>query len=230
MKFKLFIISIFVFHVFSWLSQTENEVYKSENLIIQQLTEKTFVHISFLKTEDYGNVACNVILFIDDRESFVFDTTADDATSKELIDWLNNTKMVKIKGVIVTHFHDDCLGRLKEFHKANIASYAFEQTNELAKAHNLEVPKTGLNFDLGLEINAKKVRNLYFGKGYNKDNIVSYIPIEKVLFGGCLRKTIGTKKGYLGNANIEEWSNTVTKIKNELPCIANVIPRHGKTG
>ncbi|MET2985523.1 subclass B1 metallo-beta-lactamase [Aureibaculum conchae] len=230
MKIKYLISILVLFALVSCKSQQKKEVYKTENLIIKQLTENTFVHISYLKTEDFGNVACNGMLFINGDEAMVFDTPTNDVTSKELIDWLKNNKKVNVKGVVATHFHDDCLGGLTEFHKSNIPSYASKKTIELAKEQNSEIPKVSLDFDQDLELNGKKVKNLFFGEGHTKDNIVSYIPSEKVLFGGCLLKTVGAKKGYLGDANITEWSNTVAKIKKELPDIEYVIPGHGKTG
>lgn len=230
MKIKHLISLLVLLAFISCRTQSKKEIYKSENLIIQQLSEHTFVHTSYLKTEDFGNVDCNGMLFINEDEALVFDTPTDNATSKELLDWLNNHKKVRIEGVVATHFHDDCLGGLKEFHKNNIQSYASEQTIKLAKEQNLELPKTSLNFDKGLELYEKKVSTLYFGEGHTKDNIVAFIPSEKVLFGGCLLKTLGAKKGYLGDANTAEWSNTVTKIKKELPDIEYVIPGHGKTG
>ena len=230
MKIKYLISLLVLFVLVSCKSQHKKEVYKTENLIIKQLTENTFVHISYLKTEDFGNVACNGMLFINGEEAMVFDTPTNDVTSKELIDWLKNNKKVNVKGVVATHFHDDCLGGLTEFHKNNIPSYASKKTIELAKEQNSEIPKVSLDFDNDLELNGKKVKNLFFGEGHTKDNIVSYIPSEKVLFGGCLLKTVGAKKGYLGDANTAEWSNTVTKVKKELPDIEYVIPGHGKTG
>ncbi|MDY7395444.1 subclass B1 metallo-beta-lactamase [Aureibaculum sp. 2210JD6-5] len=227
----IYLISLFVLSTFfSCKAQNEKEVYKSENLVIQQLTENTFVHISYLQTQDFGNVACNGMLFINGDEAMVFDTPTNDIASEELIDWLNKDEKMDIKGVIATHFHDDCLGGLKKFHDSNIPSYASEQTIKFANKQNSVLPKTSLNFDVDLEINGKEVRNLYFGEGHTKDNIVCYIPSEKVLFGGCLIKEVGATKGYLGDANTDEWSNTVTKIKKGLPDIKFVIPGHGKTG
>lgn len=230
MKIKYLINIVLLFAFAFGNTQMEKEVYKSKNLIIQQLTDNTFVHISYLKTEDFGNVACNGMLFISGNEAMVFDTPTDDATSKELIDWLKNDKKVTIKGVVVTHFHDDCLGGLNEFHENNINSYATRHTIALASEEQIELPKTVLDLEKDMKLNGTEVKNLYFGEGHTQDNIVCYIPSEKVLFGGCLLKTVGATKGYLGDANSDEWPNTVTKIKKGLPDIEFVIPGHGKTG
>ncbi|MBJ2175490.1 subclass B1 metallo-beta-lactamase [Aureibaculum sp. A20] len=211
-------------------TQTEKEIYKSENLVIQQVTENIFIHISYLQTQDFGKVACNGMLFIKDDEAMVFDTPTDNTTSEELIDWLQNNKKVDIKGVVVTHFHIDCIGGLNEFHKNNIESYASEKTIALLKDKSAELPQVTLDLQKKLVLKGEIIRNSYFGEGHTKDNIVSYIPSEKVLFGGCLIKSIGAKKGNLEDANTADWSTTVLKIIKELPTIEHVIPGHGKAG
>lgn len=230
MRIKFSILSVFIFFVFSCKSQIGKEIYKSENLIIKQLTEKTFVHISYLKTQDFGNVACNGMIYINENEAMVFDTPTDNNGSKELINWLKNNKEVNIRGVVATHFHDDCLGGLSAFHENNIPSYASKHTIILATQQNVEVPENNLDFDNSLELNGEKVSSFFFGEGHTKDNIVCYIPSEKVLFGGCLIKEINATKGYLGDANTAEWSNTVLKLKKNLPDVKYIIPGHGKTG
>ena len=57
----------------------------------------------------------------------------------------------------------------------------------------------------------------FFGQGHTKDNVVGYFPIENILFGGCLIKELEATKGYLGDANVGSWSNTVEKIKKQYP-------------
>jgi metallo-beta-lactamase class B len=37
------------------------------------------------------------------------------------------------------------------------------------------------------------------------------------MFGECLIKELKASKGYLGDANIANWSNTVEKVKIEYP-------------
>ena len=44
---------------------------------------------------------------------------------------------------------------------------------------------------------------------------MGYFPSENIMFGGCLIKEIDAGKGYLGDANIANWSMTVEKVKME---------------
>ena len=109
-------------------NQKENYIYESENLKIKQLSEHTYLHISYLNIQKYGKVACNGMIAIDNGEAVVFDTPVSNADSKELIDWIENTLNFKITGVVATHYHNDCLGGLNEFHVQQIPSYATNKT------------------------------------------------------------------------------------------------------
>ncbi len=211
-------------------AQAKKTFYKSETLTIEKLTEHTLLHISYLNTNDFGKVACNGMIVIDNGEALIFDTPANDNTSKELIDWVENNLNCKVRGVIVTHFHTDCLGGLAEFHNRQIPSYATNKTIALAKSHNWTLPQNGFDVELVTQVGRKKVLNKYFGEGHTQDNIVSFFATEKVLFGGCLIKAIDAGNGNLEDANVNDWSTTVKKVKNEFPKAKLIIPGHGKPG
>lgn len=204
--------------------------YESETLKIQQLTENTFVHISYLQTESFGNVACNGMIVIDNGEALIFDTPANDLQSKELLDWIENSLRVKPKGIVVTHFHADCLGGLTEFHNRQVPSYASTKTIALAKERDETLPQHGFDTYLELNVGNRKVVNEFLGEGHTRDNIISYFPTEKVIFGGCLIKEVGAGKGNLADANVDEWSTTVARIREKYTDAEIVIPGHGKPG
>jgi metallo-beta-lactamase class B len=165
------------------------------------------------------------MIVIVDGEVIVFDTPTSDSASAELLNWLRNDLKSQVKAVVATHFHIDCIGGLREFHKNGIPSYATNRTIELMKSE--EVPKSGFDTYLELKVGNEKVINQYFGEGHTLDNIVCYFPSEKVMFGGCLIKSNGAGKGNLEDANVEEWPKTVEKVKTEFPEVEIVIPGHG---
>jgi len=206
------------------------EVYKSNDLVITQITENSFVHTSFLQTNDFGNVPCNGLIVRDNNKVIIFDTPTNDNSSKELIKWINETLHCKINAIIPTHFHDDCLGGLKAFEEDHIPSYANVKTIELAKENNLVIPNNGFTDTLTLKVGDKIVTVKFFGEGHTKDNVVGYFPSENLMFGGCLIKELDAGKGYLGDANIIDWSSTVERVKQEYPDVKIVVPGHGEYG
>ncbi|WP_273274600.1 subclass B1 metallo-beta-lactamase [Maribacter polysiphoniae] len=231
MKVKEILFPIFLIFFIGARSQNSTHTnYESEHLKIQKLTGHTYVHISYLETQDYGKVPCNGMIVIDGGQALVVDTPTNDVASAELINWLGNQKGVTVKAVVATHFHDDCLGGLHVFHKRGIPSYAYQKTIDLAKQADLAVPQNAFDSDVALTVGQKELKCGFIGEGHTKDNIVCYYPNEKVLFGGCLIKSVGAGKGYLGDANLHEWSNTVESLKYKYPDGEVVIPGHGNTG
>lgn len=205
-------------------------VYKSENLIITQVSKNCFEHTSFKQTDEWGKVPCNGLIVRDNGEAIVFDTPTTNNDSDELIKWVSNKLNCKINAVIPTHFHDDCLGGLKTFHDKNIPSYAYYKTIEFAREKNYVTPQNSIKDSLTLKVGNEVSFVKFFGEGHTKDNIIGYFPSENIMFGGCLIKELDAGKGYLGDANIEAWSNTVEKIKKQYPDVKVVIPGHGQFG
>lgn len=226
---------LFLFFLFSSCSkqilesQKQYTTYESKNLTIIKLSENVYQHISYLQTDDFGKVPCNGMIVVDNGEAAVFDTPTDAESSKELIEFLLSRNL-KIKSVTATHFHEDCIGGLDEFHKIGVPSYANKMTIDLLKEETKNIPQNEIGKEFTLKVGNKKVFLNYFGEGHTKDNIVAYFPDEKILFGGCLLKEMDATKGYLGDANENAWSETLTKLKEKYPDIQTVIPGHGERG
>ena len=211
-------------------TETKKEVYKSETLVINQISERVYQHISFLGLKDFGKVPCNGMIIANDNEAVIFDTPTDNETSSELIEWVTESLKCKITAVVPTHYHNDNLGGLDEFHRQGISSYAYNKTIQIAKENALPEPQHGFDKYLELRVGSEKVNIEFFGAGHTRDNIVGYFPMEDILFGGCLIKEVGAGKGNLAEANVEEWSETVRKVKEKYPKVKMIIPGHGELG
>ncbi|MGN7863042.1 CHM family subclass B1 metallo-beta-lactamase [Chryseobacterium sp. 22458] len=232
---KSVIVILFSFIVISCNLQNKDsfkakEVYKSGSLIITQVSENAFIHTSFKQTNDFGNVPCNGLVVRNNDETVVFDTPTNDKGAEELIKWINEKLHSKINAVVTTHFHDDSLGGLQAFHNKKIPSYAYSGTIALAKENNFTVPENSFNDSVVLKVGHQETVTKFFGEGHTKDNVVGYFPSEHILFGGCLLKELEAGKGYLGDANVSAWSNTVEQVKKEYPDVKIVVPGHGEYG
>lgn len=202
----------------------------SKNLKIVPLSKHSFIHISYSLIPPYGRVASNGFIYINEGKALVFDTPVEAEETKVLINWLQDVLKVKIEGVVINHFHVDCLGGLEEFHQRGIKSYANKRTKKLAKKDSVPIPQLGFRKKLKLQLGSKEVICRYFGQGHSKDNIIAWIPDEQILFGGCMIKSLKSGKGNLADANIKAWPKTVTKIKLTYPEVKIVIPGHGRHG
>ncbi len=205
--------------------------YSSETLTVEPLNTNVFVHVSYLNTNDFGKVPCNGMVYFNEDEAIIFDSPTDNHATKELIDWVEKVHKKKIAAVVVTHFHKDCWGGLRQFHDAGIKSFASQKTIDLLAQKGLElIPEQGFVNDTEIAVGTEPVFIKYFGEGHTVDNVVGYIPYKKALFGGCLVKSLKAGKGNLEDANESEWANTVEKIKQQYPDLQIVVPGHGKSG
>lgn len=214
------------------VSSDSSTVYQSDHLIIKQLGDHVYQHISFLETDDFGKVECNGMIVVNGNEGVVFDTPTENAASLELLRFVTDVLKTKITAVIPTHFHEDCVGGIEVFAQQKIPIYAGKLTVELSQKNEQAFANTFIAFDrsLALHIGNKKVYAEYIGEGHTKDNIVGYFPESNAVFGGCLIKAYGASKGYLGDASPDKWSETVRKLKLNYPDAEIVIPGHGAPG
>lgn len=207
-------------------------LHESTSLRVVRLTDNTYLHTSYLA--QYNNVACNGLIYTKNGEAVVFDTPTTNDSSSELIEWIRTDLESEIKAVIVNHFHIDCLGGLEMFHKLGILSYANHKSIELAKSersHTGVVPDHGFDSIFVMSVGESRIINRFFGPGHSPDNMVSFIPEERILFGGCLIKSIGAGVGSLTDADVTQWSKTVEKVRSNFNSnIEVVIPGHGSPG
>ncbi len=71
----------------------------------------------------------------------------------------------------------------------------------------------------------------YLGGGHTSDNIVVWIPSQKVLFGGCFVKSLDAKN--LGNtkeADLDNYSKTLEAVLQKYRDAKIIVPGHGKPG
>ena len=204
--------------------------YQSENLVIQKISDHSYQHISFLSTKGFGRVACNGMVVVNGNEAAVFDTPATNEAAQELIGYITQKLHAKIKGVVATHFHADCVGGLDAFHAGKVPSFAENRTLDFLKNKDSAKPQRGFANSLTLRVGGQKVLAQFIGEGHTRDNVVGYFPADKVLFGGCLIKEVGAGKGNLEDANVAAWPETVRKLKAKYPAVKTVVPGHGKAG
>ena len=207
------------------------EIYASENLKIIKFSDHVYQHISYLDTENWGKVPCNGMILTDENESVIFDTTIDNASSIELINFVENQLNTNIQAIVPTHFHEDCLGGLDAFHAEGIPSFALDKTIQLARENKVKtLPQNAFKDRKIFNFGKRSAVAVYLGEGHTSDNIVAYYTDEKVLFGGCLVKEINAGKGYLGDANVAAWPRTIKNVKRHYKQVNLVIPGHGKAG
>lgn len=231
MKFTIKSILLFIFFIPSLVfshSQSSNDQ-SVKNLKITQLSDNVYQHTSSQRVEPWGLVEATGLVVVNGTDAHMIDTPWTTKATKELIKWIEG-KGLTLKSTVVTHFHSDASNDLPLLNELNIKTYATSLTNKLLKSKKKETANHEITthaFEL-----VDEVMSVYYpGGGHSQDNIVVWMPQEKILFGGCFVKSLKAKNlGNTEDAVISEWSKSIQNVINRYPDIKLVIPGHGKIG
>jgi len=193
----------------------------SDNLYLTKLTDKTYIH-----TCDNSNG----VVFINNNKALIVSTPYSDTETQNLIDWVIKKQNAEIVGYVIDRWHPDAMEGLDVVHNNGIKSHAYELTRQIAKEKGLPVPQIGFVQKKEILVGNEKVICHYLGEAHTKDGIVVWIPSEKILFGGNEIRSFNGWVGNIGDASIDKWSETATKVKKEYGSAKIVIPGHGRYG
>lgn len=203
----------------------------TDDLIIKKISDHSYIHISYSDIPGFGRVASNGYIFTDSGKAVICDTPVTDALTKALVDWVTGSLHAEVIGVIPNHWHTDCMGGLGYIHSLNIPTYANAMTVAIAGKKGLPVPRHGFGTGLTLMAGNKPVICRYHGPAHSTDNIVVWVPSEKVLFAGCMVKEMKADRiGNTTDADLNAWPATIDELIRTYPDARIVIPGHGDTG
>lgn len=200
------------------LGQTINV---SDNLILTQLTENTFIHTC---------ENSNGLIYINEGQALIVSTPDSDNETQNLIDWVIKDQNAKIVGYVIDRWHPDAMEGLDIVQKNGIRTYSYELTRQIAKEKGLPIPQIGFNPKTEISVGNEKVICHYLGEAHTKDGIVVWIPREQILFGGNEIRNFNGWVGNIGDASLDKWSETAARVKKEYGTAKVVIPGHGRHG
>lgn len=203
----------------------------SNDIELQQLTEHVWLHTTYIDYPGYGHIPANGLIVVDGTTAAMIDTPWNNEQTGTVLDWVTQEFHATIDHAIVGHSHDDCMGGLAEAHRHGATSYALDLTVEKAIQGNLPIPQHTFLDSMTITVGDIELALWYFGGGHTEDNIVVWIPAEKVLFGGCLIKSANAKNlGNVQEADLQSWPKTVQKVIDAFPDADIVVPGHGRHG
>lgn len=198
-------------------------------LEIQKISGNVFIHTSYVKLPKIGNYPSNGLIVLDKKDAYIVDTPWPEKDTQELLKWIKASGFT-LKGSISTHFHEDRTSGIGYLNDHSIDTYASALTNQFLEGKNRDKATVEIQ-SKEFSLLEDKIEVYYPGAGHSRDNIVVWLPQSKILFGGCLIRSLSTK--VLGNtedASVKDWASSVKNIKIKFPDIDKVIPGHGKFG
>jgi len=110
---------------------------------------------------------------------------------------------------------------------------ANQECLEAYKTQKFKAPNRLFNIEEGLKLNlGEEIVEVYFpGESHSIDNVIVYFYNRKILFGGCMIKSLESRgPGFTDDANMEEWPKSVKKVLEKYKNARIVVPGHGNWG
>lgn len=198
-------------------------------LEVIKIEDGVYLHTSFKNIEGYGLVDSNGLIVLDNNQAYIIDTPWSEEDTKLLLSWVTD-RGYEVMASISTHSHEDRTAGINFLNSKSIPTYTSELTKKLLAREGKPVPThyfKGNEFSLGNGL----IELYYPGAGHTEDNIVAWLPKSKILFGGCLvRSHEWESLGYIGDASISSWDDSIKNIVSKKYPIQMVVPGHGKVG
>ncbi len=199
-------------------------------LQVQPLEEGLWLYRATRVLEPWGPVSSNGLVIAGADGAWVIDTPWTDRQTRVLLDWVE-AQVGPVRGVVATHFHEDRLGGVAEAHRRGIETWGHEETARLAPAAGLEPPRRTFAEGVDLSTGSETLELYYPGAGHAPDNTVVWLADRRLLFGGCLIKSAGSRTaGFLGDAVLTDWPASLAALEKRYPEARTVIPGHGAAG
>jgi len=215
------IITIVSFFFFQNLSGQQPTV----DLKISHLTGNFYVYETYnlYKGE---RISANAMYVVTEKGVVLFDTPWDTTQFQPLLDsiWARHNKQVVL--CLATHFHADRTGGLNYYRKQGIKTYTTQQTDKLSLKRGMKRAEYLIEKDTVFRIGNYSFQTYYPGPGHAPDNIVIWFEKEKILYGGCLIKSVADRNlGNLADANQKAYAQTIRNLQTKC-----AKPRHIITG
>ena len=212
-------------------AQTYTQIKVNDDITLVKISDNVFMHISYATYPNFGRVSCNGLILADKGKAFLFDTPYSNELTKELVTYISDSLKLRVVGFIPNHWHNDCTGGLEYLKGIGVKTYANQLTIDILKEKGLPYPEIGFKDSLQLFLGDKEILCYYLGAAHSMDNIVVWIPSEKILFAGCMAKsTSSTNLGNTVDGDLKTYPITIKKVIDKFPYAKMVIPGHGNFG
>ncbi|MEP7263696.1 MAG: BlaB/IND/MUS family subclass B1 metallo-beta-lactamase [Bacteroidota bacterium] len=196
-------------------------------LKITPLTDNFYIYTTY---NDYKGtlVPANGLYLVTANGVVMIDTPWDTTQFEPLLDSIKTRHHQNIIMCIATHSHEDRTGGLEYYRKQGIKTYTTVQTDEISKASNKKRAEFLILNDTLYTIGGYSFQTYYGGAGHAPDNIVIWFDKDKILYGGCLIKSVEANDlGNLGDADVHQWPATIKNIQKKFVKPEYIIPGHG---
>jgi metallo-beta-lactamase class B len=195
-------------------------------LEITPLTTDFYVYTTY-NTYENNRIPAHGMYVVTDSGVILFDTPWDTTQFQPLLDSIYSKHQKNVLLCIATHWHSDRTEGLEYYKQQGIKTYTTALTDEWSQKNHKKRAEFLMTKDTVFQIGQYSFEIYYPGEGHTADNIIAWFEQEKILYGGCLIKGADAESlGYLGDANVAEYENTLKKVRKKCPDPRFILVSH----
>ncbi|MCB0542316.1 MAG: subclass B1 metallo-beta-lactamase [Saprospiraceae bacterium] len=200
---------------------------KDGDLIVTEISSGYWMHTSYKMLGDAPFPSNGMIAEVSGGVLIV-DTGWGKKPTRKLLRWVRRHLHKPVKGLIVSHSHDDRSGGIALFAKKGIPLFMSERSARLLREQGEKLPDYTALPDESTQLGAEV---FYPGSGHTSDNIVVYFEEPRILFGGCFVKSRDAKGlGNIADADLKAWPLSLQAVQRRFPDAKIVVPGHQSAG
>jgi metallo-beta-lactamase class B len=212
--------------VVTFLFFVQTALAQAPRLEIHHLTGDFYVYKTF-NVYKGSRIPANGLYLVTNEGVVMIDSPWDTTQFQPLLDSIKIKHSKKVVMCIATHFHEDRTAGLSYYSNLGIRAYTTKQTDDLSKVRGMSRAEFLIQKDTTFKIGQYSFETFYPGPGHAPDNIVIWFEKDKILYGGCLVKSVDDKTlGNLGDANVKEYATTIRKVQKRYSNVSYIIPGH----
>ncbi len=236
MKFRLvaeYILVVFIVVGIAAAQGLESEKIEiSPDIEAVQLTRHVWLYTVYTELPGQeGRVPGNGLVVISGSSAMFIEMPWNDENTRTVADWVKGKFGAEIEYAVPTHAQADASGGLGAAKEMGAETWAFHKTT--VKLYDLgnPMPKNSFNPKKKLYCGDLDVELEFPGNGHTDDNIVAWIPEEKVLFAGCLVRSLDAQDlGDISEADLKAYPDTLKKLQDDFKDAEIVVPGQGSPG
>jgi metallo-beta-lactamase class B len=159
----------------------------------------------------------------------LIDSPWDTTQFQPLLDSIQKRHQMRVVLALATHSHEDRTAGLEFLKARGVKTYTSRLTDKISRKDHQKRAEFLFQFDTTFTVGQHSFEAFYPGPGHTEDNIVVWFPATRLLYGGCLIKSVEARNlGNLADADVVSWPGTLGNIKKRYGEFDYVIPGHQK--